>query len=175
MDFLRMTRLGVGVVTGALLTAVWFGMDATLSACGESGACSRLREDTYASKKVWDQCDPNQGVTACIKVFGNPKDCTGVLSCDFAVNPLHRAEAEQTVLVMGQQSQGCYLCATPNCAVGDIAYCEPMSRRCIIVTTLTEAGVPETMTSEAGAMPFDSGSPLVPDVAVVGTEASDGP
>jgi len=64
------------------------------SGCGESAGCSQLRTQTYADKEGWDACDPAQGASACLKIPGNPRDCTGVLTCDFAVNPIHRKEAE---------------------------------------------------------------------------------
>jgi hypothetical protein len=128
------------VVTGSVIAGGFGSSAVTLSACGESGGCTKLRNDLYATKQIWSACDPDDGVYACIKVGGNQKDCTGVLSCDFAVNPRHRMDAEQAVLTVGQQSQGCYLCAQPNCISGDIAYCEPITRQCLIATELTDAG-----------------------------------
>jgi len=158
-------KVGFWFAVTGFIVAAGFGSTVTLSACGESGGCTKLRNDLYATKEKWDACDPADGPTACIKVSGNTRDCTGVLSCDFAVNPHHRAEAEQQVLTVGQQSQGCFLCATPNCIGGDIAYCEPISRRCIIVTTLDDAGGPQF------GGDIDSGNPTpgndaTPDVAV---------
>ncbi|MBV9947781.1 MAG: hypothetical protein JOZ69_13080, partial [Myxococcales bacterium] len=79
----------------------------------------------------WGACDPRDP-NACIQVGGNSRDCTGVLTCDFAVNRQHRLEAEHAVLTIGQQSLGCYLCAQPNC-VGGIPTCEPVSQQCILV------------------------------------------
>ncbi len=137
------------VMTGLVVTAA-FGSSASLTACGESGGCTKLRNDTYATKEIWDACDPAQGPAACIKVPGNSKDCTGVLTCDFAVNPHYRAEAEQATYTIGERSQGCYLCAIPNCVAGELAYCEPISRRCIVITDLLEAG-PGTVDLEAAA------------------------
>jgi hypothetical protein len=140
-------------VTGSIAIVSAVGSSASLTACGESAGCTALRNDTYAAKETWDACNPADGPGACIKVPGNTKDCTGVLSCDFAVNPVHRAEAEQAVETIAQRSQGCYLCATPNCIGGDITYCEPVSRRCILVSEITEAGIVYGGDLEAAAPP----------------------
>ncbi len=147
MNLLRWIRRGVVATIVALVALptfssfASFATVASLSACGESPTCSRLRDTTYANKETWDACDPD-APEPCVFVLGNPKDCTGVLACEFAVNPVHRAEAEMAVLTIGQQSQGCYLCAIPNCVMGDIPWCEPVSRRCMIITALSDGGVP---------------------------------
>lgn len=166
MSLARVARSAVGVGAVGWIAASSL-VSAPLTACGESGSCAKLRSDNYALKETWDACDPGDP-EPCIKVFGNPKDCTGVLACDFAVNPHHRAEAEQTVLTIGEQSQGCFLCAVPNCASGDLAWCEPVSRRCILVTMLTDAGP-----SIADQPPplVDSGEPPVDQFP--GTQGSD--
>src|SRR5205823_9160794 len=96
-----------------------------------------------------------------IKVAGNPKDCSGVLTCDFAVNARYRDVAELAVYKIGEQSQGCHLCATPNCIGGDLAYCEPISKRCIPIANLI-GGIPVIGDQDAGRGPdasggFDSG------------------
>jgi hypothetical protein len=112
----------------------------SVTACGESGACTNLRETEYANLVTWQACDP-AGIDQCIIEPGNPKDCTGVLSCNFAVNPKFRAEAEQAVYTSGQASQGCYLCAVPNCIAAEEGICEPVSRRCIAVSGTTDGGL----------------------------------
>jgi hypothetical protein len=112
----------------------------TMSACGESGGCSIQRQTEYASLEAWQSCDPLGPAGQCIIIAGNPKDCTGVLSCNFAVNARSRADAEQGVLTSGQQSVGCYLCATPSCIAVQMAVCEPVSRRCIGVSGTTSSG-----------------------------------
>jgi hypothetical protein len=159
-------KIGFWLVVTGFVVASGFGSTAvTLSACGESGGCTKLRNDLYATKQVWGACDPAEGVFACIKVAGNGRDCTGVLSCDFAVNPVHRMDAEQAVLTVGQRSQGCYLCAQPNCVSGDIAYCEPITRQCLLATELIDGGVvfggdiDSASPAPTSAAPDDTGVP----------------
>jgi hypothetical protein len=124
----------------------------SIEACGESGACTQLRSETYANKAIWDACDPTipNPNDQCIFIPGNPKDCTGVLTCEFAVNRKYRADAELAVYNIGQQSQGCYLCAVPDCIAASFGYCEPVSRRCIVVTSFSNG--------EPGGSSEDSGS-----------------
>ena len=135
MNSLRAARSAVWIAIGGLVAVSSFGTGLSLTACGESASCAKLRNDTYAIKQTWAACDPNDPYP-CIKVLGNPRDCTGVLACDFAVNPHHRIEAEQTVLTIAEHSQGCYLCAIPGCVSGDLTWCEPVSRQCQVVTRL---------------------------------------
>lgn len=165
MNLLRNARSGAVIALGAAALSSSVGTGLSLTACGESASCTKLRSDTYAIKQIWDACNPDDP-EPCIKVAGNGRDCTGVLSCDFAVTPRHRAEAEQTVLTIAEQSQGCYLCALPNCIVGDIAVCEPVSRRCILVTTLVDGG-----SASSSQPPRDAGGTVVvpPPAADTGT------
>ena len=109
------------------------------SGCGEGASCTQLRNTTYSTLQTWQACDPADP-EPCIMVGGNSKDCTGVLTCDFAVNPHYRMQAEQAVLTIGQQSQTCFLCAVPNCAGGVLGTCEPVSRRCILSPIALGAG-----------------------------------
>jgi hypothetical protein len=172
MKPLALVRSALLVLPATVVGAASFGSTAGLTACGETAACSRLRNDTYAQKTMWDACNPTDP-NACIEVFGNKKDCTGVLYCDFAVNPHYRAEAEQAVLTIGERSQGCYSCDEPDCVSGEIAWCEPVSRRCIVVTMLTEGGVPLTLGTppSSGATTNDDAAPSVSGQ----TDASLGP
>lgn len=138
----------------------------TIEACGESGACEQLRQTEYANLSTWQDCDPDAVPTQCLQIAGNPKDCTGVLACDFAVNAAHRADAEWAVLVSGQQSQGCYLCAVPNCIGGDLAYCEPISHRCDLAAAFVDGGVITGTPEDSGRpAPVDTGSPTPLDAA----------
>ena len=150
------------------LAPLCFGLvlvSASLAACGESGTCKNLRDQTYANKRVWDQCDPGAPEpllsTQCSIVGGNAKDCTGVLSCTFAVNGLYRDQAEQAVARIGEQSQGCYLCATPDCVQGQIAVCEPISHRCIVVTEIRPIDAGGGRGPDTGTPP-DAGAPTTP-------------
>ena len=165
-----LVRLALWLLGAGLLATVPLA-STSMEGCGESGACTQLRQTMYANKETWDSCNPAAANPddECIFVPGNPKDCTGVLTCEFAVNRRFRAEAEQAVYNIGQQSQGCYLCAMPNCISANLPYCEPVSRRCIMVTGFAN-GVPTGSTVDAGAAPApaptststpDSGAPPV--------------
>jgi hypothetical protein len=134
------TRLGSVLTVGLVLAAASSTAATSMSACGESGACTNLRQTTYANLEAWQACDPSGPAEQCIPEPGNPKDCTGVLACNFAINARFRAQAEMAVYTIGQQSQGCYLCAVPNCVAVETAICEPVSHRCIGVTQITDGG-----------------------------------
>ena len=93
-----------------------------LHAAPRDGVREQARRGQRATRR---RSDPND---QCIFIPGNPKDCTGVLTCEFAVNRKYRADAELAVYTIGEQSQGCYLCAIPECISGELGYCEPVSR-----------------------------------------------
>jgi hypothetical protein len=162
MNAKRILRSFVWLAGGVVLLSIP-AASTTLEACGESGACEQLRQTEYANLSAWQNCDPEAVPSQCLPIAGNAKDCTGVLACDFAVNATHRADAEWAVLVSGQQSQGCYLCATPNCVGGNIAYCEPTSHRCDLATAILDGGVITVSPEDSGApsTSHDSGSPPV--------------
>jgi hypothetical protein len=161
MNVAKVMRHGAWAALAGALGIGAFGTTAALSACGDAPSCTKLRSDTYATKQVWGACDPD-APEPCILVPGNVKDCTGVLSCDFAVNPSYRTDAEQAVQTIAGKSQGCYQCATPNCVNGMYAWCEPVTRQCLVVTGFYDGGVLETTApppvDDAGIPePFDSG------------------
>ena len=163
-----LSKIGSAIAVGGVLAAASSTAATSMSACGESGACTNLREATYASLETWQACDPAGPADQCIIEAGNPKDCTGVLSCDFAINPKYRAEAETMVYAIGQQSQGCYLCAVPNCITAEIGYCEPISRRCLGVSAVTDGGLvivtpPPPEDSGTSSTGSDSSTPVTPD------------
>jgi hypothetical protein len=157
----RFARAGTALFLFALLVLFTQVGVAASTGCGDSGGCMSVRDSTYALLETWEACDP-QKVDACIIEPGNPKDCTGVLTCEFAVNPLYRSQAEQTMLIMGEESRGCGLCAVPNCLTGTAAYCEPASRRCLII---------ESAEPDAGATGSGGGSLS----AIVDDAGADGP
>lgn len=126
-------------------------------ACGDSASCISVRDSTYAALEGWEACDPTKP-DQCIVEPGNPKDCTGVLTCTFAINADYRSEAEQAVLAAGEQSRGCYLCATPACGDGETAYCEPVSKRCMLQSTSYSQG-----DAGIGVSAPDTGSAIVVD------------
>jgi hypothetical protein len=169
MKSLSFAKVAVLLALTAVPAVTYLGVATSTTACGEGPGCDSLRNSTYTSLQTWQACDP-QDPTSCIYQPGNPKDCTGVLSCDFAVNPIHRAEAEEAVQTIGQKSQSCYLCATPNCIQGSIPWCEPVSRRCMLVTQLLDGGTPVSVPAEGGASREaggpagnDAGNPVADD------------
>ena len=157
-------KLAVLMFIGALVSL-------SIAACGETADCKNLRETTYANKRTWDACDPNE-TNPCIKVPGNQKDCTGVLTCDFAVNRPFRDQAELAVYKIGEQSQGCFLCAVPNCIAGEIPFCEPVSRRCIIISQLLDDGGIVQGSADSGS-PAPDANVSLPDTGVADTGGGD--
>jgi hypothetical protein len=155
---IRKTSILERLALGASFPLVVFVVQASAAAttaCGDSDACVSVRDSTYQSLANWQQCDPTQP-NQCIVEPGNPKDCTGVLTCSFAINPSFRSDAEEAVLRMGEQSHGCYLCATPACGNGETAYCEPVSHRCMLQSS--------SFSNDAGGTPAsDGGSAIVID------------
>ncbi len=134
-------RMALLLLLGGGLLATVPLASTSLEACGESGACTQLRQTNYGALLGWQACDPaGPPLSQCIQIGGNPKDCTGVLSCNFAVNAHFRSEAELVTYTVGEQSQGCYLCATPTCIGGDLAWCEPISHRCMLIQGLIDGG-----------------------------------
>jgi hypothetical protein len=158
----RGLRLALTFAASCAGLAAALGTSAPLTGCGETNGCQRLRNDTYNSKLIWGACDPSEPAP-CILVGGNTGDCTGVLSCNFAVNRNYRETAERAVLSIAAQSLGCYVCATPNCPQGNTAWCEPVTRECIIVDVVVDAGsvISTTTTTTDASEPVDVIAPVV--------------
>jgi len=133
-------RLALGASFPLLAFLVPAGAATTTAGCGDSDGCKTLRQAVYNELVTWEECDPTDP-NACIVESGNPKDCTGVLACTFAINPKFRTQAELTVLEIPEQSTGCYLCATPACQGGTTATCEVVTGvpggRCMLISTGT--------------------------------------
>lgn len=119
-----------------------------------------IRQTTFNELQLWEECDPT-APDPCILEPGNPKDCTGVLACPFAINAKYRTAAEAEQLVMGEQSKGCYQCSIPNCFSGTTGYCEPISKRCLLVQSVTseDGGIIVIGGGDSGgsAIVYDSG------------------
>lgn len=141
-EALKRLALGASLPLLTLLVPAGF---ATTVACGDSDGCKQTRTTVYNELVAWEACDPTKE-NQCIVEPGNPKDCTGVLSCPFAINAANRTIAELTMLEMPEQSTGCYICGVPNCASSAIALCQPAgsgstSGRCLAFSTVfTEDG-----------------------------------
>jgi hypothetical protein len=97
--------------------------------------CESLRDELTDFKDAWSTCETDYD---CIKIGGNGKDCTGILSCDLAVHRASRLEAERRIASLPEETQDCIECTSPNCVSGDLAVCEPVSQRCILVTPIEE-------------------------------------
>jgi hypothetical protein len=121
----------LAVVAGVFVASA---TSASITACGDSSQCVSVRNEMAAKLKTWVACGP---LDTCRKIGGNSRDCSGVLSCDFAVNDKYSAEAQDAVLTIANQTQGCYLCAQPNCPQGEIALCDLVAQQCIIVTSIS--------------------------------------
>lgn len=106
--------------------------------------CEDLRDELYQLKLDWGRCDSDDD---CIKIPGNPGDCTGVLTCDLAINKANRINAERRILSLPEETVDCVQCVSPNCPAGNITVCEQRTGQCIIVTEVIPAG--ETASSDA--------------------------
>jgi hypothetical protein len=107
--------------------------------------CEGLRDELTGLKRQWTRCSAHSD---CIKIGGNPGDCTGIMTCSFAVNRNARLEAERRIASLPEETVDCTECTSPSCVAGDIALCEQTSGHCIVVTTLLDGG----------AMPNEGGS-----------------
>ena len=129
-----MTSPRTRTIAPALLTVL---MALALSQCGDKGRCDQLRNDTYEKRRAWAQCISDED---CFPLAGNPRDCTGVLACPFAVNRRYREDAERVMLTIGEDSVDCHVCAVPNCNASSETHCEPLSHQCVVVE-LVDAGL----------------------------------
>jgi len=125
-----MTSPRTRTIAPALLVVL---MALALSRCGDKGRCDQLRNDTYEKRRAWAQCVVDED---CFSLAGNPRDCTGVLTCPFAVNWRYREEAERVMLTIGEDSVDCHTCAVPNCSASGEVHCEPLSHQCLLFELL---------------------------------------
>jgi hypothetical protein len=111
--------------------------------------CEDLRDDLFALRRSWQTCRENSD---CILVGGNPADCTGILSCNLAVNRGKRLEAERRIASLPEETLDCMECQSPNCEKGDMVYCEQVTHLCIVVTDIinSDAGVLKMDLSPSG-------------------------
>jgi hypothetical protein len=99
-----------------------------LAHCTDGANCDVLRQNLYDQRKAWSTCQVDAD---CLVLPGNTQDCTGVLTCPFAVNRTSREAAERKMLSIGDESVKCHLCATPSCGSGSSAICETTTHQCI--------------------------------------------
>ena len=97
--------------------------------------CEELRDELSALKEKWRTCETDAD---CTIVGGNTKDCTGVLSCNQAINKKYREEADRRIASLPEETVDCMVCKSPNCVQGIIPLCEQPTKTCIIVTEIIE-------------------------------------
>jgi len=150
---LRLSFLGPALA----LVAAAAGLAANGSGCAIE-TCGSLRTTLEVDRHNWAACDPSQGDNQCTIVGGDPMDCTGVLTCDFAVNVTMLAQAQRGVIDNSVHAKICAdYCSTPNCAQDNPPVCDPVTRECTIVyLTQAEAGAPDVNQSPQQQ---DSGQP----------------
>ena len=132
-----LSHLRIKLVSLALGLGLCLAVAVPFTSCNYSH-CEALRDELFAKKLKWQQCENHLD---CYKVFGNRKDCTGIFSCDLAVNRAYRNEADRRIASLGEDSVDCMECATPNCVSGAISLCEPVSHQCILVTEILDGGI----------------------------------
>jgi hypothetical protein len=115
--------------------------------------CENLRDELTKKKREWSRCDTDLD---CVKVFGNPGDCTGVMSCDFSVNRLSRLDAERRIASLPEDTVDCTECQSPNCVSGKISLCEAVTGQCILVTEILDGG-PSSGTGGTSSTGDDAG------------------
>lgn len=98
-------------------------------------SCEDLRDELHAQKLVWQACESDLD---CVIVGGSTRDCSGIMSCNFAVHRKFRGDAERRIASLPEETQDCFECASPNCESGELPHCEPVSGRCLVVTRLVE-------------------------------------
>jgi hypothetical protein len=108
--------------------------------------CENMRDELHAQKIKWGECETSLD---CIKIFGNRKDCTGIMSCDFSVNRKYREEAERRVASLPEETVDCIECQSPNCVQGKLDWCEPVTKQCMVITDLLD-GSPDAPTATGG-------------------------
>jgi hypothetical protein len=119
----RLLKSISGFLCMALVATIPLAASSTsIEACGESNSCTTLRVQLF-DELNYDWAAGCTQDSDCTVLGGNPKDCTGVLTCEFAVTNAGRESAYFEELLVGQQSQGCYLCAVPSCVDAPPAFC----------------------------------------------------
>jgi len=99
--------------------------------------CEAKRDELWALKDSWTRCQQDLD---CVKILGSSADCSGILSCDFAINRNARLEAERRIASLPEETTDCVHCTSPACVSGLITLCEPVSQRCILVTQILDGG-----------------------------------
>ena len=122
-------RTTLSGLLGALLLVALPGVQCNKASCEDK------RDELYAQKLEWQTCERD---VDCVIVGGSSRDCTGIMSCNFAVNRSSREAAERRVASLPEETQDCFECASPNCEEGSLPHCEPVSGRCMVISELIE-------------------------------------
>lgn len=109
--------------------------------------CETLRDELSADKEEWQKCEADAD---CTIVGGNIKDCTGIFTCNTAVNRVHRDEAERRIASLPEETVDCVTCKGPNCITGDIPLCDQVTKTCMIVTEIIDPPPNSSEPSDAG-------------------------
>jgi hypothetical protein len=113
--------------------------------------CEDIRDELFRDKLEWASCTSDD---QCIIIGGNERDCSGVLTCNLAINKSRRQEAERRIISLPEETADCIECASPNCPEGEITLCERVSKKCIIVKGIVDSGLTSV---SYGAPPTHSG------------------
>lgn len=168
----RSTQFGLAGLVFAALASL-------LSTQCDNEQCEELRENLYREKISWQSCERSSD---CIIVGGNEGDCTGVFSCNVAVNTSSRVAAERRIASLPELTVDCHQCGSPNCPDGEIAICEEDSRLCFIVSEVLDEPAPGLLKTVEGnaAVPAspvpgpteDAAPPGVPSAAATESDAA---
>lgn len=109
--------------------------------------CDDMRDKLAGLKDTWQACLNDAD---CVVVGGNSKDCTGILSCNFAIHRLHRNEAERVVASLPEDTLDCTECSPPSCIGGSTAHCDTATAHCS-TDTVVPAPVPSSSSTASGA------------------------
>lgn len=92
--------------------------------------CRDLANEASAMRSEMGACGAND---TCVIVKGSSNDCSGGVSCPFAVHADRAAEAASRAADIAKRSQDCTECSMPSCPPAQSAYCDHETGRCVIV------------------------------------------
>jgi hypothetical protein len=104
-----------------------------LAALGSNGCddCEDLAEEARALKQKFAAC--REGDT-CVVAATQKGDCTGELTCGFAVPSDKKSEAEREASRIGEQSLDCTQCVAVDCVSSTMMSprCDTAAGHCVI-------------------------------------------
>ncbi|HVW29692.1 MAG TPA: hypothetical protein VHC69_30220 [Polyangiaceae bacterium] len=144
----KVNTLGMLLRVAALLSG-------SLLVMCDNADCEKLRDDLYADRLRWQACEEDSD---CEIIGGNTADCTGIFSCNLAVNAHSVKDAERRIASLPEESVDCHKCNSPNCPDGEIALCDSVYKRCIIVKDVTDGRATSDYTPNTGGVPATGGT-----------------